>query len=747
MLTRIPHALVTVVLSLALSGCFPDLFFKSPQPGALLGADAAFVLKLPGSSAPTLYVDGELLDPAHWAQNGQRVEGTIPGLTPGGHTLRATYPLMPGFSPETSTHFEVAGAASFSVRGSLEQLFVTGAEPGQTLALYNTLGDFQTEAEADYQGSLVFRNVKPYDGYTVASTSAPLEISPPVEVKAIEGSTPPQAFYESQTLEPGFGYITMRDGTKLSVYVQLPGPPEDGPYPTLVNYSGYSPSQPSTGSLPISGIDLTAFCPDFPVLCDPPNHPTGLIGGVLGFASVGVNMRGTGCSGGAYDFFEPLQQTDAYDAIEIIAAQSWVKFNHVGMGGISYPGISQLFAASMQPPSLAAITPMSVISGVDTTLGPGGIINNGFAVEWGTQVLDRADPYGQGWEQAQVDAGDTICEENQLLHSQKVDIIQKAFDNQFYTPEVYDPLNPRSFVDRIEVPVFTVGQWQDEQTGGHFPDLWDKFTNAPLVRFTGQNGAHADSASPQVLAEWKYFLDFYVAREVRPVPFLIQIFAPLLFDALFGAPVGLPDHRFLGYASFEEALAAYEAEPPGRILFENGGQSGDPMIGPGAAQAAFELALDQWPPAGLVPTSWYLQGDGSLWQVPPVAADSQSNFAHSNEKGAETYAVNDSFEQALPDITWAPWQPGRQAVWLTEPLLEDVVLLGPASADLYIQSTADDADLEVMISEVRPDGNEVYITSGWLRRPGHSGRAVGAVRPGRTGSTSFDGKAAECETE
>ena len=104
------------------------------------------------------------------------------------------------------------------------------------------------------------------------------------------------------------------------------------------------------------------------------------------------------------------------------------------MVGISFPGISQLFVASTHPPSLAAITPLAVISGVDTTMNPGGIVNDGFAVEWASQVLDRADPYGHGWEQGQVDDGDLVCEENQLLHSQKVDIIQKAYDNPFYTP-------------------------------------------------------------------------------------------------------------------------------------------------------------------------------------------------------------------------------------------------------------------------------------------------------------------------
>src|SRR5690606_6944487 len=198
-------------------------------------------------------------------------------------------------------------------------------------------------------------------------------------------------------------------------------------------------------------------CGEFPVVCDGPNAPEALLAGVLGYATVGVNMRGTGCSGGAYDFFEPLQLLDGYDVIETVAAQPWA--GKVGMVGISFPGISQLFVASVRPPNLAAITPLAVISGVDTTLAPGGTLNNGFALEWARMVLNRAAPYGQGWEQKRVDQGDTICAENRLLHSQKVDVIQKALSFPYYVPEIYDPLNPRTFVDRINVPIFTTGAW------------------------------------------------------------------------------------------------------------------------------------------------------------------------------------------------------------------------------------------------------------------------------------------------
>jgi uncharacterized protein len=43
------------------------------------------------------------------------------------------------------------------------------------------------------------------------------------------------------------------------------------------------------------------------------------------------------------------------------------------------------------------------------------------------------------------------------------------------------------------------------------------------------------------------------------------------------------------------------------------------------------------------------------------------------------------------------------------------MLLGSASADLWISSTAPDTDLEVMLTELRPDGKEVFVQKGWLR--------------------------------
>ena len=114
-----------------------------------------------------------------------------------------------------------------------------------------------------------------------------------------------------------------RDGTSLALDVRLPGPAADGPYPTLVEYSGYGYANPAGAESGISQIL-----------------------NLLGYAVVDVNMRGTGCSGGAFDFFERLQSLDGYDVVETVARQPWVLHNRVGMAGISYGGISQLFVGA-----------------------------------------------------------------------------------------------------------------------------------------------------------------------------------------------------------------------------------------------------------------------------------------------------------------------------------------------------------------------------------------------------------------
>ncbi|MEY2754735.1 MAG: hypothetical protein RJB65_1093, partial [Actinomycetota bacterium] len=570
-----------------------------------------------------------------------------------------------------------------------EQIAIVDAAPGTTLSVVRA-GEVVADGTVDEQGSLLFRELEPGADYLVVSeteTTDVLTVWSPDDV-------PPQELYsEQQTLLPadgGFGYIVTRDGTTLSANVILPGPAADGPYPTVVEYSGYQPSDPDSAQL---AAVYTA----------------------MGLAYVGVNMRGTGCSGGSYRFFETVQLLDGYDAIEAVAAQPWVLDNEVGMVGISYPGISQLFVASTRPPSLNSITPLSVLDdSARSTLYPGGILNTGFAVEWTSQRVEQAKPYGQEWTKTRADAGDTVCADNQELRLQNPDLLAEIEANQFYTSPLGDSLAPVTMVDKIEVPVFLAGAWQDEQTGGHFPAMLPAFTNTPHLYVSLVNGLHTESLSPTIARRYIEFLQLYVGKKVPDLS-AGPIIAGGLGAAIWGTgEFGPWENRFEGM-TFEEALAAFEAEKPVRVHLEQGG---NPDFVAGTPEANQTLEFDSWPIPEVEAARWGLSISGQLLADGAVdpAPGSVSYTADPTALPA-TFLAADSPNIWNIGVKW-DWQPlptGTGVGFATAPLTDDLVLIGSASADLWITSSTGDTDLEVTISEIRPDGTEIYVQSGWLR--------------------------------
>lgn len=602
--------------------------------------------------------------------------------------------------PAVSIPITSAGAApaTFVVQGSVEQLAVTHATPGAAVALDDSTGHEVANGTVDAQGSFLFRSIAAGSGYRVVQNDARAHTRSAAATVLSPTYVPPKSFYKAQHLQPGFGYITTRDGTKLSAMISLPGPADQGPYPTVVEYSGYDPANPNSP------------------------QPSELLAQLLGYATVGVNMRGTGCSGGSYNYFEQLQSLDGYDVVEAVAAQPWVARHRVGMVGISYPGISQLFVGQTQPPDLEALAPLSVIADTfRSTLYPGGIFNNGFALSWALDRQNAGKPYGEGWEQGVVDAGGPNgqqCAENQLLRLQNPDIVQLINDHPYYEKALGDPLSPITFVNKINVPVFLGGAWQDEQVGPQSADMLDQFTSSPDKHFMFTNGTHVESLFAQ-LQRWTEFLDFYVGHRIPHVSDLFRALAPTIYEQGMGiSGLTLPPDRFDAYTSYAKALAAYQNEPDVRILFENG--YGDPSQ-PGAPVATFEHSFSQWPPKETVPTTWYFQPDQQLSKNPPTIADGDGRASTSyvydpTAKPATDYSgSSSSIWGANPTYDWRPLPLGKALAFDSPPLTQDVTMVGTGSIDLWLRSTAPDTDLEVTLTELRPDGQERYVQSGWLR--------------------------------
>lgn len=73
-----------------------------------------------------------------------------------------------------------------------------------------------------------------------------------------------------------------------------------------------------------------------------------------GYVQVIANVRGTGKSGGKYNFLGPQELHDTYEVIEWVAKQNWCN-GRVGMFGVSYFAMIQIFVAALNPPSLKCI--------------------------------------------------------------------------------------------------------------------------------------------------------------------------------------------------------------------------------------------------------------------------------------------------------------------------------------------------------------------------------------------------------
>ncbi len=586
---------------------------------------------------------------------------------------------LPTTAPPTTAPPTTLPSADIDVAVGFQQLTITNADPGTEIVVIDRDGEEQHRVEVAQSGSALLRDL-PSGPLSLLVHEDGAAVAAGPTVNAADGGPPDPRVFD-QDIAAGFGYIETRDGTTLSVLVSLPGPIEEGPYPTLFEYSGYEPSNP--------GAD----------------DPARVLIPTLGYALVQVNVRGTGCSGGSFDAFEPIQALDGYDVIETLARQDWV--DGIGMWGVSYPGIMQLHVAATRPPSLDAIAPLSVLDQVDSVLYPGGIFNNGFGESWTAQVSERAEANGQAWARSKASSGDAVCAANQELRIHNPDLIELIRERPF-RDELALSRSAVTTADRIDVPVFIAGAWQDEQTGGHFPALLDELSNAPTLKAILYNGLHIDPLGPDVLVPLIEFYEIYVARQAPSIDPLTRVIAAAGLSTIFDTPIILPPDNY-GGLNFSEAKAALEAEPPITILFEMGAEA------PNAPVSRFQTSLESWPSPDLEPTRFYLIGNDRLHPDPISSTGTPSFFTDPDEGSRVTTDDLDRIWTSQPNWNWQPAGSTNRATFTSQRIDEELVLVGPASVDLWVTVPGSDGDIEATLSEIAPDGSETFIQAGWLR--------------------------------
>lgn len=464
------------------------------------------------------------------------------------------------------------------------------------------------------------------------------------------------------------GYLTAKDGTRLRYSALLPK--DEGRFPVIINYSGYDPG--SIGGLAYAQGDST-MSPDLDkTLLE------------QGYAVVGVNARGTGCSEGEFDFASDAYGKDGKDAVEFIASQPWSD-GRVGMANWSWAGISQLATAIEQPLHLKAIAPGMVVadSRLDNS-APGGVLQPIFFEGWVDFIYSR-------WDRVQKSATaehDEECLKNLNGH------IGYLKDHWLNTMMLQHPLRDAVseagighlalHTSKIQVPVLSFEAFQDEAVtvrGGYYQET----LKPGQVWLIQSNGPH----------------DLYESTHFR--------------ETL----VAFMDHFVKGMQN------GFEQRPHVEVWLESGtsakraGHAYDE-----AAAPRYSFTRPQFPVQVKVQTFALSTGGTLLDQEAGTGKADTYNYP----------VPGPSVDTEMFQDAWGPQQPAWRKgslAYTSAPLASTLVAYGPASADLWLSSTATDTDLQVTLTELRPDGQEVFIQRGWLRA---SDRAVDpnastAVRP------------------
>lgn len=273
-----------------------------------------------------------------------------------------------------------------------------------------------------------------------------------------------------------------------------------------------------------------------------------------------------------------------------------------------------------------------------------------------------------------VEQGDAKCAPNYALHGAQsipnqlaLEQPQHPFDDDWHRDH-----SVRNIVDRINVPVLGVQSYQDEQTGPRGSSFWDQLDPEKTWLIT-TNGHHSMYAASDQLQQ--------------------------TLDGFYG-------HFLKGERN------GFERTPRVQIWHETTYDGPKPRSITTRARLPVSVVDTAIPlgPDGLRPST---PGDSSSFDYPiPSPPITDETPAQITQPRVNTWGL-------IPD-------PGLgRSVFTTAPMAKTVTTWGPASADLSVSTTAPDVDLQVTMTEVRPDGQETYVQRGWLRA---SHRAVDEQR-------------------
>ena len=393
--------------------------------------------------------------------------------------------------------------------------------------------------------------------------------------------------------------------------------------------------------------------------------------------------------------------------------------------GISYGGISQLFTAQLRPPSLAAISPLSVIDATQTTLYPGGILNTGFARQLGQGARPRR-PAGVG--RAAASRGRTSGSRRAT---------RPARPTRRCTAR-------RSTCWRRSAPTTTTcrrwpTRWRRSRSSTRstcrptWPASgptsrpaatarrWPSTSAAPSRKwFTFTNGTHVDSLDPETFNRWYDFLELYVAQEAPSTN------AATIRAGGAGDLQGGDGDRRRDAAARPDPGAAHLRRRAGRVR----AAAADPhpvrqrrrrlVARPSAAR--LRAVVQPLPGARDARRgSGTSRKRGGLGKKPKAQARRRrlplepARAAADRLHAATRRPARTGCGRRRRPTAGRRTRPAPRSSYVTAPLRATTTVIGAGAVHAWIRSSTRNVDLQATISEVRPDGKETFVQGGWLR--------------------------------
>ncbi|MBK8060568.1 MAG: CocE/NonD family hydrolase [Gemmatimonadetes bacterium] len=450
------------------------------------------------------------------------------------------------------------------------------------------------------------------------------------------------------------------------------------------------------------------------------------------------NIRGRYRSQGRFTKYSVLDAPDGYDAIEWLGTRPFSN-GMVGTWGRSYAAHAQADAAKLAPPHLKAmiVNQGGMANAWDHAVRQGGAFELGREMTW-------------VWQEARRETKDPAV--RALLEQEKVETW-------------YERLPLRTG----QSPLATVPEYEqyflDEWTHGDYGPFWQKISLnwAPYYTRT------ADVPMLHLGGWYDIFLrgtiDNYLGlRNGKRGPVRLVV-GPWVHggngrtyagDVDFGAPSAIPgfdvEYHLRWFDHFLKGVPNGVDRDPAVRLFVMGGGDGTKTPAGKLSHGGAWIEGDRWPLPGTQFTRFYLHANGTLSPRAPSPAGGATTFTFDPAHPVPTLGGNVSArvrdgaydQRERPDFpaSRAPYLPLKSRrdvlVFETEPLAEDVRVIGPIEVHLQASTTGVDTDFTAKLVDVYPPspdfpgGFDLNITDAIQRMSYRDGRATRAlVTPGQ----------------